>query len=328
MAKVSLLVILIAVLGLSACGTDSVNRELDEICIIADKEPARAHAMLDSMRNNIKSLSKEDKNYMRLLQIKCDDKMHISHTSDSVILEIIGHYRNSRNKRLVMTALYYGGRVYRDMGDSPRALRYLQQALEVAEVLDAEDMESLICSQIGQLYTEQRLYDLAQNAFEEAVRHSLVQCDSISAVMDMSAIGHIYICRGQYDEAIAELRDALGVARSIGDSTCVGDCYRQLSAVYMWNGNYATGLAMLDSVPKEDKHYYNNTRASLLALYHWGQDNRDSLIAYSNYLIGHGSLSQQMTSHARLAWIAIQDSLPRVAIPHLDAYILLRDSYR
>lgn len=319
--------LVLIMIGISFYSCDNViNKRLDEICTIADKEPERAQVMLDSIRSNIKSLSKEDKNYMRLLQIKCEDKMYVPHTSDSVILEIIDHYQNSGNQRRLMTALYYGGRVYRDIGDSPRALRYLQQALDVAEKLDAEDMESLIGSQMGQLYIEQHLYDLAQAAFERAIRHSSAQGDSIGVVMDMSAIGHIYICRKQYDKAIAELRDALAVARAIGDSTCVGDCYRQLSAVYMWNGDYTMGLAILDSVPKEDKHYHNNTRASLLALYHWGQGNRDSLISYSNYLVDNGSLSQQMTSHARLAWIAIQDSLPQVAIPHLDAYILLRDS--
>lgn len=326
MKNVCLLVVSVVLIVVWSCATNSVDFALEEICVIADKEPERAQIMLDSMQNSIKSLSNEEKYYIRLLRIKCDDKLYVTHTSDSVILEVIDYYQNSGNQRRLMTALYYGGRVYRDMGDSPRALRYMQQALDLAEEVDAEDMKSLIYSQMGQLYVSQHIYDLAKTMFEQTIQHSLIIGDSVAVILDLLELGGIYSCKQQYDSAIIVQNKALGLAKGLGSNNYIGMASRQLANSYMHQDRFYLALDILNSIPFSEENHNNPTHISLMSQYHWNIYNRDSSIIYANRMIENGTLSHKMTAHARLAWIAMEEANPKDAISHLDSYILLRDS--
>ena len=66
--------------------------------------------------------------YYRLLCVKAADKAYVPHTSDSLIRPVIAYYEEHRDKRHLPEAYYYGGRVYRDLGDAPQAVVYLQRA--------------------------------------------------------------------------------------------------------------------------------------------------------------------------------------------------------
>ena len=68
--------------------------------------------------------------YYQLLTIKAKDKAYITHTSDSLIKNVVKYYEERKDRERLQETYYYAGRVYRDMGDEPQALEHLQKAIE------------------------------------------------------------------------------------------------------------------------------------------------------------------------------------------------------
>ncbi len=86
--------------------------------------------------------------YYQLLTIKARDKAYITHTSDSLILEVLHYYEKRKDKKHLPEAYYYAGRIYRDLGDAPQALEYFFKAIDVSSACMNYRLTSRINRQI------------------------------------------------------------------------------------------------------------------------------------------------------------------------------------
>ena len=111
MKRYSILIPLI--LLIFGCSESSHDRRLVHIAEIVSDEPEEALSCLDSICPD--DLAEADRHYYDLLSIKANDKAYIDHTSDSLILDVLDYYA-SPDKENYPEALYYGGRVYSDLG--------------------------------------------------------------------------------------------------------------------------------------------------------------------------------------------------------------------
>lgn len=156
---------------------------LDEIDSLCDSDPRAAMSRLDSI--DCGSLSEKERHYHDLLSIKSHDKAYVRHTSDSLILDVIDYYSSHKNDAHYPEALYYGGRVYSDIGDLPTALSYLQNAIDVIP----EDQKNLrfkgnVLSQTGRLLEDIRLYSQATPYIEKSIEISKQLKDSADVFYD------------------------------------------------------------------------------------------------------------------------------------------------
>ena len=88
--------------------------------------------------------------YYYLLTLKAADKSFVTHTSDTLARRIVAHYEEGGDERLLPEVYYYAGRVYRDIGDAPQALDYLQKALDLMENDTTNlKLKSVVYSQMG-----------------------------------------------------------------------------------------------------------------------------------------------------------------------------------
>ena len=111
------------------CGHNDPDSRLSNISLLCEQSPKEA---LDSLNAISKvSLSEKDRHFYDFLSIKVKDKAFITHTSDSLILKVINYESNHQGNGHYPEALYYGGRVYSDLGDYPTSLKYFQDALSV-----------------------------------------------------------------------------------------------------------------------------------------------------------------------------------------------------
>ncbi|MDE6557361.1 MAG: amino acid ABC transporter permease, partial [Duncaniella sp.] len=117
------LTILIGLLLLAGCtqGPKSDPRLMRAGSLAADS-PHEALAVLDSVCPD--SLSKADRYRYDFLTVKASDKAFVTHTSDSLILGVMAYAESHPSAIPYAEALYYGGRVYSDLGDYPTALSY------------------------------------------------------------------------------------------------------------------------------------------------------------------------------------------------------------
>ncbi|MDE6768541.1 MAG: hypothetical protein K2J78_02320, partial [Muribaculaceae bacterium] len=100
-----------------------------DIAEIVSDHPNDALTRLSSI--NPDSLSEADRHYFDFLSIKAKDKAYITHTSDSLIRDVIDYASSHQKEGYYTEALYYGGRVYSDLGDYPTALQYFQETLDL-----------------------------------------------------------------------------------------------------------------------------------------------------------------------------------------------------
>ncbi|MDE6022231.1 MAG: hypothetical protein K2G13_01890 [Muribaculaceae bacterium] len=177
------LLICMVILFSSCGGGERHIAMLDEIDRLCDSDPRAAMARLDSIDRD--ALSEKERHYHDLLFIKSRDKAYVRHTSDSLILDVIDYYTSHNKDPHYPEALYYGGRVYSDIGDLPTALKYFQDALDAIP----EDQKNLrfkgnVLSQTGRLLEDLRLYSQATPYIERSIEISRQLKDSADVFYD------------------------------------------------------------------------------------------------------------------------------------------------
>ena len=169
--------------GLCSCG----HRPLPSCLHVADSLvaccPDSALTLLHSWKDSMASASEGERMYYNLLTVKALDKAYVKHTSDSLITDVIRYCENlDSDRQLLAEAYYYGGRVCRDLGDSPQALEYFFKASETVSE-DNLDLAGRMFSQIGTLYLYQNVYDLALSAFRKSYGYNSRNKDYVSIVL-------------------------------------------------------------------------------------------------------------------------------------------------
>lgn len=101
---------------LCACGHGSYPAALHRADSLADACPDSARALLARWADSARLAPRRVQMYHRLLTVKAADKAYIPHTSDSLIRLVLDYYEQEGDRRLLLEAYYYAGRVYRDLG--------------------------------------------------------------------------------------------------------------------------------------------------------------------------------------------------------------------
>lgn len=158
-------------------------------------------------------LSKADKMYYDFLSVKLADKAIINHTSDSIILPVINYYSNHGPQERYAETLYYGGRVYQDMGDFPSALKYYGEALRhVDGSKESLKLKGNIVSQMAGLFNSMRLFNEARRYIDMSIEIDRELKDTINIMYDLEVLGANYIKVKNYDEAEKTFRRAIRIA--------------------------------------------------------------------------------------------------------------------
>lgn len=158
-------------------------------------------------------LSKADKMYYDFLSVKLADKAIIHHKSDSIILPVIDYYSDHGPKDRYAEALYYGGRVYHNVGDFPLAIKYYGEALRhVGENKESLKLKGNIVSQMSSLLNAMRLFNEARRYIKMAIDVDNMLNDTINLMYDLKVLGFNYINIKNYDEAEKVFRRAISIA--------------------------------------------------------------------------------------------------------------------
>lgn len=124
-----LLIIILLPLYFLSCDSKPYPQVLQLADSLANTCPDSAIVLLEQFKNSASQESKETQMYYQLLTIKARDKAYITHTSDSLILEVLHYYEKREDKKHLPEAYYYAGRIYRNLGDAPQALEYFFKAI-------------------------------------------------------------------------------------------------------------------------------------------------------------------------------------------------------
>lgn len=206
--------VLVGIAVLSGCRRHEADGRLARVAGIVSAQPEEALRMLGAVDRD--SLREADRHYYDLLSVKAADKAYITHMSDSTVLDVINYYASHGPDSLRAESLYYGGRVYSDMGDYPTSLRYFQSALDMLpEDTPYLTLRANVLSQTGRMLNTLRLYERAIPYIEESIRVDSVLNDSLGLMFDTQLLGTVYIKERKYDIAEAKFSFSKEIAKKI-----------------------------------------------------------------------------------------------------------------
>lgn len=320
-----ILLSIIAIFSLACCTKHSPDERLAHIYSEISQSPTQAIktaiAALDSI--NPEELSEPDRHFYDFLSIKANDKAYVLHRSDSLYLDVERYYSSHDDMNLYPEVLYYGGRVYSDLGDKPTALDYFQRSIELvkAKHINAPFVHSLH-SQTGRLLESMRLYDEAIPYIELALQETRDRKDSVNTIHDLFLLGCTCMNNANYTLAMKHFNEAHSLSSLLPDSAlrihfqAKAQMYK--ASTYLLVGKTDTAVILIKDIPYKVKPLVRNTALSHAASIYLQADMLDSAFK-SSYLLIHNS---DMQSKKRGYQIILNPKLKRYSTTEaLENYI-------
>ncbi len=200
---------------------------------------------------NAYELKGEARAYYNLLSVKLNDKQYLKHTSDSVIKQVVAFYENNGDVNKLLEAYYYMGRIYRDMGDSPQALKVFQQALTLEEESTCPLLLGRIYEQIGTLLAYQGFYQESLDAIKHSYRW-YEQCDRKRGMAyAYRNMGRAFDQLQQMDSAEYYYQKAYQLAIEAKDNRATNYILSELASMYQEHEDWDKCQNAIAKLPRE-----------------------------------------------------------------------------
>lgn len=302
---------------LFGCSSHKQDDRLTHIADIVSETPHSALAALDSI--NYSSLTDADQYFYDFLEIKAKDKAYITHTSDSLVLRVIDYYSSHNTLPVYPEALYYGGRVYSDLGDYPTALRYFQLSLDhITSDPEDLDLKNRALAQTGRLLTSLGLFQEAVPYIEAAIEINRQTNDTIGLIYNLQLLGGTHLRAENYSLAEKYLKESI--------ANCNGQAYAHPSAIshmYLAATKYAqnhidSARYMIRPVIDEVPHNVRNGALAYAARIYLKAGLPDSAYIFAKQLIAIPNTRQHHIGYLVLLSPQLRKFIPSDT---LDRYI-------
>lgn len=201
--------------------------------IVADK-PKEALARLDSI--DAEQLSDDDRVFYDFLTVKGQDKADVPLTKDSLITIVLAATEHDTHADYYPEVQYYGGRVYSEMGDYPKALRHFQNALDkLPPETDQIILRRNVLNQMARLLDDLRLYKEAIPLVEQTLEINRRLNRPEDIVHDLHLLGFICMRVDEYKRAERYFREA------VKDSKNLSTTFRAKSQMLLAAAKYKLG---------------------------------------------------------------------------------------
>lgn len=318
-----ILLSIIAIFSLACCTKHRPDERLAHIYSKISQSPTQAIetaiAALDSI--NPEELSEPDRHFYDFLSIKANDKAYVLHRSDSLYLDVEQYYSSHDDMNLYPEVLYYGGRVYSDLGDYPTALDYFQRSMELvkAKHINAPFVHSLH-SQTGRLLESMRLYDEAIPYIELALQESRDRKDTVNTIHNLFLLGCACMNNANYTLAMKHYNEAHSLSRLLPDSAqrihfqAKAQMYKATTNLHV--GKTDTSVILIKDIPYKVEPLVHNTALGQAASIYLQTGILDSAYKYSYDLIHNSNMQNkkrgyQIILNPKLKCFSTTDSLEK-----------------
>lgn len=312
MPVLSWVLLMVAVFASVGCGENRHRIDVDKVNELIKSNP---RAAIDSLqRIDTTGMYKDDKMRILLLTVKAKDKAYITHTSDSAIKEVINYYTDNCDKNLTPEALYYGGRVYYDLGDFPTSLEYFRQALEfLPKDTRNKDLFGNVLSQMGGTLNDLGLYSEAIPYIDQVIQLEENQKDSINLILDYGMLGDIYIHLRNTDKAKNKLNMALKIAQNLalGDTL---EIFADLAAAYFYENNIDKALVYIRKALNSTDTLSRNYITAFASKIYYKANVLDSAYLYAHELATSKNILNKKTGYMIMLSPEFTNFIPKDSI--------------
>lgn len=292
------------VIILASC-THHPAQRLNNIYILSDSVPNIAADSLKAI--DYATLSKGDRHFYDFLSVKLTDKTYGTHTSDSLINDVIKYAKRNWTQQLYSEALYYGGRVNSDLNNNYAALHYYQDAIDALPEDDAYiNLKSRILSQTGRLLSKIRLYNQAISPIHQSVQLCLQSGDTLNYVYNIQLLGTTYLYSQQYEKADSCFIIALQFSNHLPESFIAkSKMYRAI--VKQETHDNDSAMYLIKDTPYHVREISRYTALSNAAQIYLEAEIYDSVYKYGYELLRSGNIQNQACAYN----VFLSDSMRR-----------------
>lgn len=272
---------------------------------------------LDSINSD--SLSEADRYYYDFLTLKAQDKAYVPHTSDSLYLRVHDYYAKKGSDDFFTEVLYYGGRVYSDLGDYPTALQYFHQALDrLPEDTDNLSLRGCVLSQTGRLLDTLRLYDEAIPYFVSSLENVRKINDTLNIICDLQLVGGNYLRAERYDSAEKYFKESLVLSHYYASDSQVDKSKMYLAEVKFRMGQTDSALQLIRNATDVENSIVRNSALAYAANIYLEVGILDTALHYAQEII----IDQHLLHHEIAYQVLLSPKLRGLIHPDtLNQYI-------
>ena len=319
--------ILTVMLAMTFCGcAEKESPVLSRIASTVSDAPDSA--LMELERIDASNLSEADRHYHDLLTVKARDKAYILHTSDSLIQSCLDYYDNNKESPHYPEALYYGGRVYTDLGDYPTALKYYQAALDETQG-DEHSMElrSHILSQTARLLNSLRMHSQAIPYILQSLSVDSLLKDNFNLAYDHLLLGDALQKLANNDEAEDAYRKAHEWASRISANDAT-DIQVYLASVKLDKGKVDSALTLIRPIADEVIPDFRNIYLAIASETYHKAGVYDTAYIYASELASSDIPDNKRIGYRMLLTPELKRYIPTDSMDRLlDEYKSTVDSY-
>ena len=244
-----LFVIILLFQMLLSCSNSTKNPTLLEVDKIMNTNPDSAYSTLKQIAKDTASYSTTNKIYYKLLQAEAMNKKMISMASIIDMDKVVVYYSLNGNENEQTQANYMMGCVYRDRGNSPKAILYYNRAVHVPDTTKNNcnfQLVSRIYGQLAEIYMQQRNLPMELNMRNIEASLALKAKDTINYLGCKERIGHIYYNKGEYEKVKKICLESYSYYKKIGRNDLAAAGLIPLADYYLRKEQYTKAKALID----------------------------------------------------------------------------------
>lgn len=252
------LLVLATLLNMSCSENDRTKAILSKAESIGTTSIDSAYNYLVSMIPTMGNCSEEQWMRMHLALADYQNKAYIDFTSDSLMLKVKDYYMQKGNINEQVKSLYLLGCVYRDLGESPLALQYYQEAVEKCDTLSGFNdyhLLSVIYCQMSQIFHDQLLAEEELEAINRCKEVALKGKDTLMYISACELSLIPYDVKSQYDSVVVISERARRMYLEYGDTTKAANILLPEVNALIELGDYQKAMLVMDIFEKESSHF-------------------------------------------------------------------------
>lgn len=303
---------------------------LEEIKKQGDADPVAALRRTDSLSVYMAGESRHTVMQYELLKIRLQAKAEIMPSSDSKGKEIYDYFMEEGDDEEKIEACFYLANIYRNLHDSPRAISFFRQALDIAASAGGIDsvMVANTYSQLSALYRIHYDYntamEMAEKGLEVAKKKGFV--DPIY-IMDVATIAYY---QNDTLKTIRVQQEALDMIRRDNAENEYPDVLCEILQIYSEYHKPEEAAKCKTMVEKIEGEKCPHNYYSALASYYSAVEKTDSAIYYNKLQLDGENTTMEENYAASLNLASIYNNMGDAGMARIYAFkfIEIEEEYR
>ncbi len=238
-----------------AC-TSNEKQRLQQIENVLEESPDTAWAMLSEDGNRLSKYSKSDRMKYLLLRTEAMNKLFYAMDTINYMNDVLEYYAFYGNTGEKTWANYLMGCVYRDKGNSPKALLYYNEAVAKIDTTKSDCNFSLLSKVYGQMadiYRLQRYPQLESKILDKKALVALMANDTLGYVRAQERKISVFYQLGKMDSVYQIATLAYRYYKKIGKDDYAAATLIPLTEIYLKRKDYVKAKRTLDEYLAKSK---------------------------------------------------------------------------